>query len=191
MKGFTLIEMLVALLIFGMLAAAGVAVMRSTVDSQSAVRARVDRIGQFQRLRASLKADLGQAAPRRTRNENGVPTAQGFGGGAPDGPLLTLVRRGWENPDHLARASLQYVEYRKVEDRLERRVRTALDGAPLQAPQILASGVEAAGVAFFAREQWRTGWDGAGDLPEAVRIDLTLAGVGPVSQLFLTPGSAR
>jgi general secretion pathway protein J len=191
MKGFTLVEMMVALLIFGMLAAAGVAVMRSTVDSQAAVRGRVDRIAQFQRLRASLKADLGQAAARRTRGEDGVLARSGFAGGAEGGPLLSLVRRGWENPDGLARPSLQYVEYRQVEDRLERRVRTALDGAPLQTPQILAEGVEASGVAFFAREQWSPAWADPGALPEAVRVDLTLAGVGPVSQLFLTPAGAR
>lgn len=191
MKGFTLVEMLVALLIFGMLAAAGVAVMRSTVDSQSAVRERVDRMAQFQRLRASLKADLGQAASRRTRGEDGFLSPSAFGGGGDGGPLLMLVRRGWENPDGLARASMQYVEYRKVDDRIERRVRAALDGAPLQPPQVLADGVDAAGVAFLAREQWRSVWNGTGELPEAVRVDLNLEGVGPVSQLFLTPGGAR
>ena len=46
-NGFTLVEVMVALLIFGMIAVAGVTVMRSTIDSQSIVRAQVDRIGEF------------------------------------------------------------------------------------------------------------------------------------------------
>ncbi|MFZ3006359.1 MAG: type II secretion system protein, partial [Phenylobacterium sp.] len=45
MKGFTLVEMLVALFIFSLLAAAGVTVMRFTVDNQVAVRGRMDRLG--------------------------------------------------------------------------------------------------------------------------------------------------
>jgi general secretion pathway protein J len=190
MRGFTLVEMMVALLIFGMLAAAGVAVMRTSVDSQVAVRSRADRIGAFQRLRATLKADLAQAAPRRTRGPDGVPQLP-FAGGANGGPLLSLVRRGWENPEDRPRASLQYVEYRLSEDRLERRIRSALDGGVLGDPQVLADGVESAQVAFYARQAWRPAWDGAGDLPEAVRLDITLVGLGPITQLFLTPAGAR
>jgi len=191
MKGFTLVEMMVALLVFGMLAAAGVMVMRSSIDSQMIVRERVDRVGELQRLRAALKADLGQAAPRRTRTPEGLAAREALHGGGRDGPLLALVRRGRENPDFLARASLQYVEYRLVEGRLERRTRPALDGAPLDPPQILAEGVEAAEVAFFADNHWRPVWEGAGALPQAVRVDLTLEGLGAVSQLFLTPGVGR
>jgi general secretion pathway protein J len=191
MKGFTLVEMMVALLIFGLLAAAGVMVMRSSIDSQIAVRSRVDGIGAFQRLRATLKADIGQAAARRTRGPDGSPRP-GFSGGAGAGaPLLSLVRRGWENPDRQPRPSLQYVEYRVTDGRLERRVRSGLDGGALREPQILAEGVEAAGVAFYTREQWRPAWDGAAGLPEAVRLELTLAGLGTVTQLFLTPAAGR
>lgn len=73
MKGFTLIEMMVALLIFALITAAGVAVMNSTLTNQSAVRVRVERYAELQRMRAIVKADLSQAATRRTRGEDGVP----------------------------------------------------------------------------------------------------------------------
>jgi general secretion pathway protein J len=191
-RGFTLVEMLVAILIFGVIAAAGVAVMRSTIDSQAIVRAQVDRHGEFQRLRAVLKADLAQAAPRRTRSTEGLAQSAPFTGGDPatGGPLIALVRRGWENPDGAPRASMQYVEYRLEGRRLERRVRPYLDGAALGEAQVLSEGVEAAHVAFLFREQWSPAWNEAsGALPDAVRLDLTLDGMGgPVTQLFLTPG---
>jgi general secretion pathway protein J len=191
MKGFTLVEMMVALLIFGMLASAGVMVMRSSIDSQMAVRSRVDTIGGFQRLRATLKADIGQAAQRRTRGPDGTINPAFVGGAQTSRPLLALVRRGWENPDAQSRASLQYVEYRVIDGRLERRVRSGLDGGALSAPQVLAEGLEGAAIAFYAREQWRPDWDGSEPLPEAVRLELTLAGLGPVTQLFATPAAGR
>lgn len=192
MRGFTLVEMLVALLVFSLLAAAGVAVMRQTVQSQAAVRARTESIGELQRLRAVLKADLSQAALRTTRTPTGEREPHAFSGGPVGaGRLIGLVRRGWENPDRLQRASMQYVEYRVVDGRLERRVRSALDGAPLQDPQVLAEGVDGVEVSFYGREQWLPAWTIAEALPEAVRLDLTLPGVGRVSQLFLTAGAGR
>lgn len=192
MKGFTLVEMLVALLVFGLLAAAGVAVMSFAIDNQTVVRARTERLGQVQRARALLKADLEQAATRRTRGEDGLPARGPFQGGG-EGPLLALTRRGWDNPDGSPRASLQYVEYALADGRLERRSRPALDGAPLGPPQVLIDRVQGARVAFFADGAWRESWTPSptAPLPQAVRLDLTLADLGQVRQLFLTPEGAR
>lgn len=192
MKGFTLIEMLVALFIFSLLAAAGVSVMRFSVDNQMAVRSRMDRLGDFQRARALLKGDLEQAAPRRTRDEAGSPAQGAFAGGQGPAPLLAFTRRGWDNPDRAARASLQYVEYRLVEGRLERRSRPALDGARLGEPQRLIDGVEAANVEFLSQGAWRPNWTSSSSAPtpQVVRLTLKLRAVGEVRQLFLLPGGA-
>lgn len=191
MKGFTLVEMMVALLVFGMVAAAGSAVLGFAADSREQVRGHTDDLGDFQRARGLMKADLQQAVARRTRDEAGRLAAGAFlGGGA--GPLLALTRTGWDNPDGEPRASLQYVEYRVTEGRLERRSRPMLDGAPLGPPLVLLSGVEAAEVAFLARGEWREAWisSPAAPLPEAVRLDLTAARLGSVRQLFLVAGGA-
>ncbi|WGM37649.1 type II secretion system minor pseudopilin GspJ [Caulobacter sp. NIBR1757] len=195
--GFTLIEMLVALLVFGLLAAAGAAVMGSTLTSQAVVKSRVERFADFQRLRATLRADLAQAAPRRTRDTGGTPAGVAFIGGDPWGGagerLFVVVRRGWENPDQAPRPSLQYVEYRLSDGRLERRVRAALDGTPLGPAQVLIDGVETSQVAFLHRGVWQASWKGQSgvELPRAVRLDLTVEGLGPITQLFLTTGDSR
>ncbi|MDB5471678.1 MAG: gspJ [Caulobacter sp.] len=195
--GFTLVEMLVALFVFGLLAAAGAAVMGSTLTSQSAVKSRVERFADFQRLRATLRADLAQAAPRHTRDTNGTPAGIAFVGGDAWGDnkerLFVVVRRGWENPDKAARPSLQYVEYRLSGGRIERRVRAALDGTALGPPQVLLDGVEAGQVAFLHQGAWQGSWKGQSgiELPRAVRLDLTVRGIGPVTQLFLTAGDER
>src|SRR5690606_31299591 len=50
-RGFTLLEVMAALAIFGLIAAAGVGVMAHAADSQGILRARMDRLGEFQRAR--------------------------------------------------------------------------------------------------------------------------------------------
>jgi general secretion pathway protein J len=194
MKGFTLVEMMVALLIFGLISAAGVGVLSFSMDNQQVVRARSHRLGEIQRARLALKADLAQAAARRTRDADGRPAARNLWGGeqAVGGPALQLVRRGWDNPDGAPRASLQAVEYRLMEGRLERRTRAALDGAAWRPPQVLLTGVREARVAFLVGGQWiETVPNGTYQpLPQAVRLDLTLDDYGPLSQLFVVTGDA-
>lgn len=192
-RGFTLVEVLVALLVFGMIAAAGVSVMAYAVDNQGVVRGRMERLAEFQRARGVLRADLAQVAPRRTRGVGGIAARDAFIGSATrdvgDRPLFAFVRRGRANPDGDPRASLQYVEYRYADGRLERATRAALDGAPLQPPQVLLSGIREATVAYRANGAWNDGWPGGADtIPEAVELDLELEGLGRVVQRFLLPG---
>lgn len=190
--GFTLVEMLVALAVFGLVAAAGVAVTGYAVVTRDAVAERSDSLAAFQRMRGLIKADLAQAAVRRTRDAAGQGARQAFTGSPLGRPLMTLSRRGWENPDGDPRASVQYVEYTLGDGRLERRARRALDGAVLGEPQVLADDVLEARIAFMWRDQWLDTWDAAPPdaTPQAVRLDLTLEGLGPVSQVFLAPGGA-
>lgn len=189
MKGFTLVEVLVALLIFGLLAAASTSLLGFAADSQRAASARVSRIGDFQRARALLKADLEQASERPTRDENGIPSDGPLSGGG-DRTLLAFVRGGLEVTGG-PRPSLQFVEYRLTADRLERRSRAMLDGAPLGEPQTLLTGVRSASIAFLDRGAWSPAWIGRPRLPQAVRLDLDTSGVGAVRQLFLLPGGEQ
>ncbi|WP_152540927.1 type II secretion system minor pseudopilin GspJ [Luteimonas huabeiensis] len=191
-RGFTLLEMLVALAAFALLAAAGVGVMGYAAGHQGVAQARMARVGELQRARALLGADLAQAAPRRTRDAAGQAAVQAFAGTARpgDGVLFALVRRGWENPAQAPRASLQYVEYRLRDGRLERAARPMLDGARLQPPQVVIAGVRGVEVAYRFQGEWMDGWPGGADrVPEALRLALDLEGLGRVEQAFAMPGS--
>ena len=191
--GFTLVEVLVSLMIFAMLAAAGAAVLGAAVDNRFAVKAASDRVGDLQRMRGLLRADLGQATARRSRGPTGRPLPQPLiGPAAPGGPILVLTRAGWSNPGEQARPSLQRVEYRLVEDRLERRVSGHLDGARPGPPQVLYRGVRNATVVFVRDGEAAPAFISTIDrpLPDAVRIDMTLEGYGRIEQLFLV-GSDR
>jgi len=190
-SGFTLVEVLISLLIFAMLAAAGAAVLGVTIDNRFAVKAQSDRVGDLQRMRSLLRADLGQATGRRARGATGRPAPQAMVGPmSPADPILTLTRAGWTNPGEQARPSLQRVEYRLVDDRLERRVASQLDGARPGPPQVLYRGVRDVVVAFIIDGQASPAYTSTLDrpLPDAVRITMTLEGYGAVEQLFLVGG---
>lgn len=189
--GFTLVEVLVSLLIFALIAAAGAAVLSLSIDNRFAIKAATDRTGDLQRMRSLLKADLGQASGRRSRGPTGRPMLQPMSGpAAPGGPVLVLTRAGWTNPGGQPRPSLQRVEYRLVEDRLERRVATHLDGARPGPPQVLYRGVRDLTVAFVRDGQEAPAYIVTAErpLPDAVRLRMTLDGYGPVEQLFLVGG---
>lgn len=190
-SGFTLVEVLISLMIFAMLAAAGAAVLGVTIDNRFAVKAQSERVGDLQRMRSLLRADLGQATARRARGPSGRPAPQAMTGPmTPADPILTLTRAGWSNPGEQARPSLQRVEYRLVDARLERRVATQLDGARPGPPQVLYRGVRDVTVAFLRDGEAAPAFTSTTDrpLPDAVRITMTLDGYGPVEQLFLVGG---
>ena len=193
MKGFTLVETLVALAALAMLATGALAVASASTASQDAIRAHQEATHTLIRLRAVIKADLGQAAARRPRDVNGTKAQAALrGGGLGDGVFLSLVRRGWDNPLDQQRASLQYVEYRLVGGRIERAWRRHVDGAPLQAPQVLIEGVRSLRLEFLDYDQWMEGWTGAPNrpLPRALRLSLDLEDRGLISQVFLLPETA-
>jgi len=191
--GFTLVEVLIALVLFAVISAAGTTVLSMSIDNRYAVKAATDRVASLQRTRAMLKADLGQATTRRTRDRNGEPRASALAGatGAGD-PILTVTRSGWSNAGRAARSSLQRVEYRVTDGQLERRVSAHLDGSRPGAPQVLMAGVSDVTLTFV-RDGLETAVPTSGlarPLPDAARLTMTVEGYGPVTQLFLI-GSGR
>ena len=189
-NGFTLVELLVSLFIFGMLSAAGVALLAFSVRAQEAADARLDDLADFRRAGALLAGDLAQAAPRTARDTAGHarPAFEGSGG-EQGGIALAFVRRGWENLDDTPRASLQRVEYRFEEGRLTRRIYPRLDGAAPQPATIVAEGVRRVRFRYRDREgNWRERWDptNVAELPRAVELVMDAEGSGTTRQLFQT-----
>jgi general secretion pathway protein J len=188
-QGFTLVELLVALLIFGMLSAAGVALLSFSVRAQDLADARLDDVAAMRRAGALLTGDLAQAAPRIVRDEAGAVQPAFVGGAGGQGDVaLALVRRGWDNPEGVSRPSLQKVEYRLAGNRLERTAYRHLDGADPMAPATVLEGVEAFGLRYRDGEgEWRERWDPTRitDLPRAVEMTVDLEEREPVRQLFL------
>ncbi len=186
--GFTLVEMMVSLLIFGLLAAAGVGLLSFSVRAQQACGERLGEVAAIERVRAIMTADLAQAASRVTRDSGGARTPAFAGGTGAQGEVaLAFVRRGWSNVDGAPRASMQKVEYRLVGDRLQRRVYPMLDGAAIGPPAVIISGVRTLRLRYRNGADWYDRWESVrpGALPQVVEAVIAVPRFGEVRQLFL------
>lgn len=187
--GFTLVELIVALFIFGIISAASVALMMFSVDSQAASRDRLAEMQSVRRINAALTNDLIQIAPRPARDASGQRQNAFFGGNGSDSDLLlSFVRRGWSNYDGDARSSLQKVDYRLVDGTIERRAYPYVDGAEPLAPAILLRDVESVSLRYRIEGEWRDRWDPTRPdlLPQAVELVVSIEGIGAVRHLFQT-----
>lgn len=184
-NGFTLVEMLIALSIFAAIAAMGVSLLRSSVDTQNAVQARLKAMGGINRLRAVMANDLAQALPRSTRGPSGgaVPAFLGSSTG------FAFVHAGAVNVDGGPRPGIERVGYALMAGEWRRATQPMLDGTPLGAGDRLVGDVTGVAVRYRGADgSWGTTWSSDPDdrLPRAVEVRLTRAGRAPLTMLFLT-----
>lgn len=192
-RGFTLIEMVVAVFIFGLLSLAGVAVLRSGIDIQGAATRSAKADAGFMRARALIGGDLTQAVARPTRNASGGtdPAFAGGAGSAAGGFLLVLVRGGVANPGDLPRPDLQKAGYLLEGGSLKRVAWPQLDGAQPGPAATILPGIARASARFRAVDgTWSDGWASPDPdrLPRAVEVTLEPVGGAPVRMVFRVGG---
>lgn len=181
-NGFTLVEMVVALLIFAILAGAGVTLLRASVDTQEAVDGALADLGAAARLRALLAADLSQAVAR--------PIDEAPSGFAGSSAALHLVR-GFEPAERVAGASgLQAIRWQVEGDRLVRQSITP-DGRPVGPAATLARDVASVALRYRGADGgWRGVWAPVladEPLPRAVELRLQRRGEQPVTLVVALP----
>ena len=191
--GFTLVEMLIALAIFGMITAGSVALLSFSVRAQEVADRQLANLGSIRRAATLLSADFAQAVPRPWRDDSGQPQRAFLGTAGQETRLFVLVRGGWDNPDALPRSSLQRVEYRLQAGRLYRVGFSHVDGGSASAVASLIDDVERVELRYRDREgSWQPAWDRPNprELPVAVEMVVTTGRFGPVRQLFLVGNGA-
>ena len=189
--GFTLVEMLIALSIFGMLTAAGVTLLNVTARTQETSDRLLAEVGEVRRVGSLMTADFAQAAPRPHRDGDGRPQ-RAFTGGSGESPMLLLfVRHGWDSGEG---GTVQRVGYRLREGRLERLSFRNVDGESRAVAVPLLDGVTALRLRYRDEDgAWLTRWtptDGT-ELPAAVELVTATRRQGIVRQLFLVGSGHR
>jgi general secretion pathway protein J len=189
-SGFTLIELMVALFIFAMLAAAGVSLLSFGVRAQAAATQRLEDIADLRRFSTLLASDLAQALPRIARGPDGQPVRAFTGNDGRSDPLLMgYVRSGWTNPDGAPRAGIQRVDVTFVDGRLTRTAYPMVDGSVAPAGVVLADRVEQLTMRYRDRKgEWRPRWDNAllDMTPAAVEMTVKRKGEPPLVLAFIT-----
>ena len=191
--GFTLLELLVAVAIFAVLAAIAYGGLQQVLSTRAHVDQLQQRLARLQMAVVLMERDLQQAVARPIRDDLGGPLPAMQGGAGADS-LMEFSRAGRLNPLSQPRASIQRVSYRIVQGRLMRQTWAVLDRAPDSAPQQaeLLPQVDDARVRFLDQaKQWHDSWPpadattapGKAPLPAAVEITLDLADWGRIVRL--------
>jgi general secretion pathway protein J len=199
--GFTLLELLVALGIFAVLATMAYAALNSVLTARKQVEAKSAQLSALQTALMIMERDVEQAVSRGIRDEFGDPQPALLGGGV-GVTMLSLTRDGWSNPLGLPRSNLQRVAYQFNDKQLIRQSWGVLDRAPNTESysEILLDDVTAMDLRFLGQDgQWSGYWppqvSGARSgavvpPPRAVEINLDVAGWGRITRLFRVPGAS-
>ena len=199
-RGFTLLEVLVAVVILGiisMLAYGGYnqLVRQSEIVDSSAARTRA-----IQSTVQRMAEDFEMLEPRPIREPLGEEIEPALrAGGTRTDTLLDLTRSGWTNPAGLSRSTLQRVTYRLMDNKLERAYWIALDRTLTTEPTsaVLLDKVRTVSFRFMDQNQsWHEQWpplgysgpDAARIRPIAVEITLELEDWGKLVRLVEVSG---
>jgi general secretion pathway protein J len=184
-KGFTLLELVVALCIFALIGSASYAVLGEIITAQQRLDERADRLAGLQRWLMYSRRDLLQMAPCGLSAPPPVVPAEQ----TQNTTQLNFCRRGRPNPLGAPRSELEEVEYRLEGSQLTRKAWSPAAG-PEDMPQAtpLLGGVRAITTRFMDdSRQWRDGWQAAdARLPTLMMVEVSvdIESIGIVRQLI-------
>ncbi|MFN2328158.1 MAG: type II secretion system minor pseudopilin GspJ [Chromatocurvus sp.] len=208
-RGFTLVEVLIALAVTAFVAAAAYAGVSTVISGVESTREVAERTAAINRALALMSRDIRQFVDRGVRDEFGQEQP-GLSGGRLARFPLTLTRAGWHNSAGHARSTLERVAYVFEDGALWRLRYPVLDRAGgVQPARVLlledVEGVElrflrdiaslrAGNATLVETRDWETSW--VADVsqpglamapPAALELRLELADVGLLTRLYALP----
>lgn len=134
--GFTLVEMLVALLLMAIMSALGYGIYRQAHISSDRAGESLARTREIEFGLRIMVQDFSQIVPRPVRDPLGQSRLPALRGGAGAPTLVDLTRGGWSNTAGLQRSTLQRVSYQLVNGTLQRSYLTVLDPVSNSVPVV-------------------------------------------------------
>ncbi|WP_322980662.1 type II secretion system minor pseudopilin GspJ [Pseudomonas sp. C11] len=196
-RGFTLLELLIAIAIFALLGLATYRMLDSVLSADTVTREHERQLRELTRAISAFERDLRQVAVR--------PIRDGFGDPQPalhsdlaDATAVELTRAGWRNPLGQPRAELQRVRWQLSGEQWQRRYWRVLDRAQDSQPQVQQAldGVTGLSLRYLDKDgQWQPDWPPSsvsGDaqligLPRAVELRLQHRRYGELRRLIRLP----
>ncbi|WP_337880021.1 type II secretion system minor pseudopilin GspJ [Rheinheimera sp.] len=189
-RGFTFIEMLLAVAIFAIVGLASASVLSSVLDTDAAARNAELRLVQLQRFFNLLERDLAQISARQIRVDGEEPLKALLIGEKllfdSEEDALAFVHHGWRNPGMvLPRSEIQAVAYRLKEGRIERLFSLYPDAVTGTEPKVqpLLDQVTGFKLEYLQDEEWKEQWN-AERLPKAIRLTITHESLGEIQRFY-------
>ncbi|HVK56890.1 MAG TPA: type II secretion system minor pseudopilin GspJ [Burkholderiales bacterium] len=193
--GFTLIEVLIAVVIFALMAAVAYRGLNAILDSKRQVDAENDKWRKITILFTRLERDLAVIAPRPIR-DSAKPNADAMNAETTAigefGAQLAFTRMGSAD-ETSALAAPQRVGYRFRDGNVELLLWPVLDQGPRTTPEanVLVSDIADMTFRYLdSHDQWQTRWPqvpvptGSTELPKAVEVTVTLKSGEALTRLF-------
>ena len=191
-RGFTLIEILVALVVFAAMAAITWGALAQIARTRSALAAEQDRFAAIVRSMNDLERDLRQAIARPLRGNYGepLPAVLGFA------DRIELSRLGYANPRAEPRSNIERVLYALDNQSLRRGRYAVLDRAAGSVPewrdlldQVAEFRLRYLGMDGNWREQWPPRDAALEELPQAIELRMRLDDFGELRRVLTFPST--
>lgn len=198
-SGFTLVEILIALVIFAIMGVLAAMSLHAIIRTHQQLKTANKQLLQLQITMTMLRRDIVQVVNRPVQDANGNLDAAFYCGGD---SMITFTRAGLSNPFGMNRQSnMQRIGYELLGDNLVRLTWNTLDQAPHEAPekQVLLSNVASIQWQFIAGNGAKSSnWpssemvskqqdDEPSVLPKVVLMVLTLKNKETLSGVFPIP----
>jgi general secretion pathway protein J len=198
-RGFTLVELMVAILILAIMATMAYGAIQNAVNNREVLQENEKRLLEVQTAMRVMSQDFVQLAPRPVRQPVGDGWLPAINAIPNTSPMVTFTRGGWANPAGIQRPALQRVAYVFENNTLRREHWVVLDAtlASETVKRELVTKVRSARFRFMdAGHQWREQWPVPGipipnalpgeDLsrPIAVEVTIELEDWGTIRRVF-------
>jgi len=197
-RGFTLLELLVAMAIFGIIGVMALGGLNAVLGQQEISRRQLQRLQQVQHAVRIISGDFTQLNPRIVRDPLGTESEPPLMAECRPEGMVCLSRDGWRNPFwRQPRGTLQRVRYRLEDEAIVREYWTAMDVTLSNEPrrETLLDGVTEFRVEYLdsqgeVQSSWPPGAAGLvdGQLPRGVSITIELADWGEIVRTLEVAG---